>query len=80
MTQPFPDDSIERARRYSAEEKQELERQLGEMTSTEPATHDPKFCVLCRSGGHERGPQAQPNLIIRRALRPATQNKIGGES
>jgi len=36
MTQPFPDDSIERARRYSTEEKQELERQLGEMTSTEP--------------------------------------------
>ena len=54
MTQPFPDDSIERARRYSTEEKQELERQLGEMTSTEPTTHDPKFCVLCRSGGHAR--------------------------
>ena len=36
MTQPFPDDSIERTRRYSTEEKQELERQLGEMTSTEP--------------------------------------------
>jgi len=28
MTRPFPDDSIERARRYSDEEKQELERQL----------------------------------------------------
>ena len=39
VTQPFPDDSIERARRYSAEEKQELERQLGEMTSTAPTQH-----------------------------------------
>jgi len=41
VTQPFPDDSIERARRYSAEEKQELERQLDEMSATEPTATQP---------------------------------------